>query len=93
MAELKDKSNSSPKLLFFIDTIKEYSANPNFLSYFPEVLVNISKEPKPNNWIQILLNSNKIPLIVQISIALSLYLSDKYDFSEEGGNELIRKLI
>ena len=86
MAELKDKANSSSKLQFFIDIMKEYSANPNFLSYFPEVLVSISKDPKPNNWIQALLNSVKIPLVVQISIALSLYLSDKYDFSEEGGN-------
>ena len=40
-----------------------------------------------------MLNNLKIPLFSQLAISLSLYMSDRNDFSDIGQEELIKKLI
>lgn len=57
--------------------IKEYSANDNFYSYFPEIVAKVARENRLNQLIGNLMNNLKLPINTQIAIALSLYLSDR----------------
>ncbi len=61
------------------------------MSYFPEILVKVGKE-RLIQFTNNTLNNLKLPLNTQISIALSLYLSDRGELISIGENELVSKI-
>lgn len=91
--ECKEKANSSHKLLFLAEAIKDYSASENFFFYFPEILAKVYKDSKLSVFLSNMFNTFKLPLPAQIAISLSLYLCDRKDYSEIGEAELCKRLI
>ena len=92
LPDFKEKANSSHKLVFLGETIKDYSGSESFFFYFPEILAKVYKDSKLSIFVNNMFNILKLPLATQISISLSLYLCDRKDYSEIGETELCKKL-
>ena len=82
--ECKEKANSCHKLVFLAEAIKDYSLSDSFIFYLPEIIAKVYKDSKLSTFLKNMFNSFKLPLPAQISIALSLYLCDRKDYSEMG---------
>lgn len=89
---MKERNSLSYRISLLSEIIKEYATYDNFMSYFPEIVIKVSKEGRINQCVSNIMNNLKIPLATQIAIALSLYLSDRNELISIGENELIQRL-
>ncbi len=76
--ENKDKAHIQAKINFLSELLKEYAPHTAFLSYFPEVIIQVVPDAsKLSEYLLCLVQNTKIPLQTQITISLALYLSDR----------------
>jgi len=83
--EFKEKPQSSVKVVFLSELLKEYTAGEAFLSYFPEVITGLVPDPaRYADFFSNILMATKLPVPNQITMSLSLYLYDLKELSEVG---------
>jgi hypothetical protein len=76
--ENKDKPHIQAKINFLSELLRDYAPNTAFLSYFPEVIMQVVLDAgKLPEYLFLLVQNTKIPLQTQITVSLALYLSDR----------------